>query len=289
MADINFSGGSRLREPLPSAKPIDSLRTLMGLQSPANVRSLDAAGLDRAQGFGEYEPSEAELLDAQLETGGSVSRESLRSGAMSHVKQKLAQQGQQQQYKMQLEGQQQERELAKQRLANEGTANAARIAGDSRVSQAEAAAKAKQDALDTVMGYIQGNGDPNRGFSVPGVFSQPNAPRQGQQTQAQTVPSDMDKRLSDTRSQFRASHPMDYLLDKIPGGGMFSGTQGRTADYENALNSVLTRTGKMGGVQTIANALKGRMTAAQAIQQLEAEGEILDPYEQEYLTLKLGQ
>lgn len=257
---------------------MESLRTLLKMPSISNVSGLSQRGLDIASGLGDYEPSEAELLAAQQATGGGISRETLRSGALDHVRKMLTERKAQQGRQDELAARAQQDALAKQELVNKGNEGVARIQGDARVNAAEnsaAAAWARLQDQQAAQAALQDD-------RLAARAQQPG-------TQATTVPSDMDKRLSETRKSFQGAHPLDYLLDKLPGGSMLSGTQGRQRDYINSLTSVLTRTGKMQNIQAAADYAKANgLSAADAINQFKQGGVTLDPYEQEFLQLTLG-
>jgi hypothetical protein len=278
--------------PFGKINPLEALRTLTGMNTGTNVRNLDARGLDIAQGYGDYEPSEVELMDAQNELGGSVSRESLRSGAMSHIKRKLAEGQTAQNYKMQVEGAQHQRELGKQRLANEGSSNVARIQTEGKAAQAEMQANAKQAALDAMLEQFGGTG---RGFNVSGVGGV--SPERAAGPTTRQLPTDqMNKTLRESRGAYRGSHPIDAVLDSVPGLSALSGTNRRRTEYEQSLQSILHRSGSlqdlndaMAGLAQYPGSLQDKIAAAQQDDSFEFDLSGLDPYEQEYLKLKLEQ
>lgn len=279
---LGLPQGGRLDE----RKPLVSnpLETLHNMLSISNVGKLDQRGLDLAQGYGDYDPSDAELMDAQLETGSGMSREALRTGTMSHIKQKLAQQGQQQAYKM---------DLAHEKTAAEAQARAAQNEAILARQRELADERANQAALTREDNQQFQSGQQAERLAQQELLA---GQRQAAGSRNTMVPADMDKRLSDTRKTYQGSHPVDYLLDKLPGGGMLSGTQGRRQDYENSLVSVLTRQGSMQDLQAAVQGLaqypgglQDKLAAADADPNFEFDLSGLDPYEQEYMKLKLGQ
>jgi len=278
---VGLPQGGRLREPQPGVNPLQSLRSLMGLQSVSNVGNLSDRGLDVAAGIDQYEPDEQELKAAQMQTGGSVSREDIRKSAMGNVRQKLAERAQQQQRQDQLLAQQEESARQKQMLVNEGNANVARITGDSRVNQAESAANAKQAALDAMLKAL-GGGD--RSMSVSGVGSVGAPPRNTGATAAQNVPEGMDKRLQDARSKTQGFHPLDFLQRKM------GGTPAADTQYDAALTSVLTRMGVLEDLQGDASTLANTpgATLDERIAAAGGDASSLHPYEREWLSRKLG-
>jgi hypothetical protein len=274
--------------PFPKANPMESLRTMLRMPSITNVSSLSDRGLDIAQGLGDYEPDETELMSAQNELGGTVSREALRKGAMQHIKRRLADASTAQQYKLQQEGAQGQRELAKQRLANEGSSNVARIQTEGKAAQAEAAANAKQAALDAL---LQGVGNSGRSVSVPGVGSiGAERPAPGQSRNAQPTDAQM-KRLNSTRGNFQGFSPLSSAYEWFTGK-----PSGERTAYGSELEGILQRAGSMtdmnemlGMLAQYPGSIDQKMAAAQADENFDFDLSQLSPYEREYMQFKLGQ
>jgi hypothetical protein len=274
--------------PFLKANPMESLRTLMGLKSVTNVGGLTDRGLDIAQGLGDYEPDETELLAAQNELGGTVSREALRKGAMAHIKRRLADASTAQSYKLQQEGAQTHRDLSKQRLANEGTENVARINAEGKAAQAEAGFNAKQAALDAL---LQGVGNSGRSISVPGVGSVGREPVAAGGGRMQQPTDQQMKRLNSARGNFEGFSPFSSLYEKFTGK-----PSGERIAYGTELEGILDRTGNLGDMNDMLGmlaqypgSLQDKMAAAQADEAFDYDLSQLGPYEREYLKFKLGQ
>ena len=109
--------------------PNDALNALRSMQSVTNVGGLSDEGLDIAQGLGDFEPSEADLMNAQRSAtvttpSGSFatpSRESLRGQAMGKVRQLLKMGDIKQQQAKELEAQKQAGETERSRIAANAT------------------------------------------------------------------------------------------------------------------------------------------------------------------------
>lgn len=269
--------------------PENALQRLRGMLTGSNVSTLSNRGLDIAQGLSDYEPSDVELQEAQNELGGRYSREQLREGAMSRIKRQLSDAATAQSYKMQQSQLEANRDLAKQRLANEGTSSVARIQTEGKAAQAEAAANAKQAALDALLGAAGGTG---RALSVSGVGSigAERAPvaqsRMSQPTDAQM------KRLNSSRSNFEGFSPFSRAYEWFTGK-----PSGERTAYGAELEGILQRAGSMQDM----NELVGRLAqypgsvdeklAAEQASQDENSFDVtaLSPYEREYIRFKLGQ
>jgi len=273
--------------PFPKANPMESLRTLMRLPSVTNVGSLTDQGLDIAQGLGEYEPGEADLMAAQEQTGGAVSREMLRKSAMQTIKQKLAAAAQAQQYKMAQDSAGHQRDLQKQELVNRGNQDVARINTEGKAAQAEAAARAKAEALDAM---IQGVGGSGRSFSVSGVGGVGPQPKQGA-TSRQAPTDKMLERLEGARSSYSGFSPLSWAYEKFTGK-----PSGERSAYETAMADVIARGG--GNVEDIKSAaqilskypgsLDQKIAAAQADESNLYDFSGLDHYEKENIAYLLG-
>ena len=270
--------------------PMESLRTLMRLPSVSNVSNLSDEGLDIAQGLGDYAPSEAELMGAQEQTGGAISREMIRKSAMANIKQKLMAGQQAQAYKLQQDQAGHQRDLSKQRLANEGQENVARINTEGKAAQAEAAARAKAEMADAM---IQGAAGSGRSVSVSGVGGIGPQPRQPGQGSSEPPTEGMLKRLQESKGRFEGFSPLSSLYEKFTGK-----PSGEREAYGSALSDVLSRSGSMETVQQVAGllakypgTLQQKIAAAQAASEEEFPYDLsgLDPYEQQYLQFKLGQ
>lgn len=260
------------RPRMPGADPDGALRALKSMQGVTNVGSLTNQGLDIAQGLGDFQPSEQDLMGAQhaltrYSPEGSFvtpSRESIRESAMGRIKQML---------RMQQVEQAQKLELGQQKIDAETQARTAQneaIAARQR-EMAEMNQAAREAAREDAQAHAAMMQDERLAAQGPSGGGAQRLPTEG-----------MDKRLSDARAQYQGG--WNSFVRKLPGG-----FDGGRQQYQGALESVLTRTGSLGALQKNAKeAQAAGMNAAAAIQEAANQGVTLDPYEKQYLELLLG-
>lgn len=271
---LTLPQGGRNR-PMPGANADAALQSLQRMNSISNVGGLTNRGLDIAQGYDQFEPSEADLIGAQLQARGPAqpSREQLRESAMSKVKQLLGMSREEHAQEMEEEALKVEAAAQQRAAQNEAIAERQREAAEfasqrqsatSAATDARAAAgrEAQMAALDKRLAAQEAGGGSTRRLPTEG----------------------MDKRLADARAGFQGFHPMNSLQ-------RFLGMR-PSADtvYQSALESVLERKGTLGPLGQLATEAKAEgMTAQMAIAEAAQQGVQLDSQEQEYLTLLLGQ
>lgn len=267
MPQLSLPQGGRNRAPLPGVNPDESLRALRSMESISNVGGLTDEGLDIAQGYGQFAPSEGELMEAQRPTGGSVSRETIRKGAMGQIKKMLGLQQIEHGQKMDIA--QEKTNAEAQARAAQNEAIAARQREMAEIQNAERNA-AREDAQTFQAGQQQER-----------LAAQANRPA----TSATTLPTEgMDKRLSESRQAFEGFSPLSRTYEWITGK-----PSGERTRYQSALESVLERSGSLGPLQeAVREAQDAGMSAADAIQDARNQGVTLNTHEQQYLQLVLG-
>ena len=270
---------------------LTALQTLLRMPSRSNVGVLPPAALNAAAGYGDFEPSEQDLIEAQDaattfgppdDTTGrrsfvTPSRESLRDQTMSKVRQLLRMGDIEQERKLAGEAAEQGPATQRQQIASDATVRAAEIGANQRTTQAEAARQSAEERLNTLLGVI---GQGNRGVSIPGVGSV-GAVRTPAGAQGGTPTDAMVKRLSEARGSYGG------VMGRL---GRTIGLGGGREEYHQALTDVLTRQGVIGDLQRDLEVLKSApgATLEDRVQALGGNATSLSPYEREWLTLNLG-
>lgn len=253
------------------SSPDEATRALRSMQSITNVGGLTDEGLDIAQGFGDFMPSEVELKGAQRATGGAISREDLRKGAMGQIKRMLGLKAQEHQDKL---------ELGQQKIQAEAQARAAQndaILARQR-EMAEIAAANREQQMQDQQNFQQSMAAEKMALDRE-KFEHEKTKQPTSRTTAPTA--SMLQSAGDARSYYGS--PKARVARMIGFGG------GKT-EYQGSLEAILHRAGSLGPLQEAAKeAQASGMGAAQAIAEAEAQGVALDVYEKQYLELLLGQ
>lgn len=250
------------RKPLPPDAAAAALRSMQGV---TNVGSLTNRGLDIAQGLGDFEPTDAELMGAQLNAPNGISREQIREGAMSKVKQMLGMQAAEQARKL---------ELGKQKVDAEAQA---------RAGQNEAIAARQREAAEMNEAFRRQQQEDAQQHAAEMQAERLAAQAGKPATSRTTLPTDqMDKDLKDKRSAYGGM--WNSLVRKLPGG-----FDGGTNDLRGAIESIRTRMGVEPEMSAAAfEALQGGQTTDQAIAEALAQGVQLSPQQQQFLRYVLG-
>jgi len=251
---------------------------LTRLRSLSNVTPTGDAFVDKRRlqiqtGEDELAPSELEQRQTQMQMGGEVSREMIRDHGIQALKQKLGMIAAESQAKLQPEiikgeyGVRQAREAA--------------TAAEARRGANEQAAEARQErSLNSALQRAQlsqGGQDTRQEDRQAFELENPNAT-------ATAVPAQLYTEVSKARQGYEsmANNPVSRFL--------FG--SGRNAAYETSLTNVLDRKGTLAEVQEVIPVLQ-RVQGATIDEKIANSGlpglQSLDPYERQYLQLKLGQ
>ena len=262
--------------------PLDSARLLRQLASPSNVRRNTSPFLARRQdeiysGLDEFVPEQDE--DGLPRSAGARSadiarlRQLLGLGRVKHE-----QEVERTAVAPRVAG---EYGLRERRLTNEGALAerdlANRGALDVERERQSGARDINQQRLSIYETLAQGGITPSRvssgGVSVTtGQGGQPRVPTQGQ-----------TRALQQSREGY-GTGLIDRMLPGMMGGG------NRKQAYLSALSDVLVRTGSYEWIAEQAETARAEgLSATDAIAQASEQGVQLDPYEQEYLKLVLGE
>jgi hypothetical protein len=260
----------------------NGLEVLQRLRSISNMTPTGNAYLDKrrgqiATGEDELAPSDLEQLQTQLaldKEGVSVSRDQVRDAGIQQLKQRLGLMGRQHQMDM-------EKETAPEIIRGEygvrSAEAAARAAADRLKFSADATAGRQEDnqraimeRLDKTQGGLNTRQEDNQQFKV----EHPNA---GATTM---VPA----QLYDAVNKARAAMPGNPLTKLLNG-------KSANAALEGALANVLDRKGTIKFMPDVLSRLQG-VQGGSIDERIQATGDPamqnLDPYERQYLALKLG-
>jgi len=270
----------------------NALRALLGMQALSNQAT---PGVDpfvakrRAQiysGEDALANSEVEQRRAQMaEPTLGLSREQYRDDAMNKLKKTLGMQQIQAQQELalkmapeQLKG---EYDLRGREMSNEGQLNVAKTYAQQREETAAANNAARAQAQQEM--FMQHQADPNRSMTVAGVGSIGAAPRQATPPNT-TVPAPLYKAVDEAKAAYEsyANNPLGRTL--------FGAS--RNNNYSSALTNLLDKKGTLQEVEEVFGILRG-VDGATIEEKIANSGDpamqALDPYERQYLQLKLGQ
>lgn len=263
-----------------AVNPLESLATLLKLRSATNVSGIPTnRGLDVATGMDEFEPTEQELMDAQSTptTSGPYqvfkSRDSIRDNAMQTLRRTMGLQAQE--HEREMEGKLkpiQERGRYDVQVAQEET------------KAAEAARRSNQDAI------LERQREARDFQAQQNELNRANAAALQEDRQAAAaaggsqnpIPATMYGAAEKARGTFNS--PMSRL-------GRMVGLGGGADAYESSLTNILDRKGTLAEVQEVLGVLQG-VQGGSIDERIANSGvaglQQLDPYERQYLALKLG-
>ncbi len=248
------------------ANPDEALRALQSMDSITNVSGLSDEGLDIAQGLGDFQPSEAELMGAQLRAPGGISREQIRKGALSKVKQMLRMEGAKHAQKLELEGE--KTKAAAQARTAQNEAIAARQREQAEMNEATRAA-AREDAQ-----AFQVQQQAER------LAAQQQRPTQGQQPTGQ-MNTELQKAREQYMGRYKTLDPVRKFLGREqPGRGALTGS------LEAARLRLAPESTDL--AQAALQSLDEGLTAEQAIAQAASQGVELSEREKAYLRYAMG-